>query len=58
MKEKEMKSVNLPRQTFIIRKPSDNFEPLASPSVEKKAYASETAGVLDLLPGRGVVLVV
>lgn len=25
-REKEMKSVNLPRQTFIIRKPSDTFE--------------------------------
>lgn len=27
MREKEMESINLPQQTFVIQKSSDNFEP-------------------------------
>lgn len=54
LREKEIKSINLPRQTFIVQKPGT----LAwAQSLQRKRLVLGTAGALELFSGRGLSLV-
>lgn len=56
LREKEMKSINLPRQTFIVQKPG-TLGTVGSYSTEEKTPVLGTAGSLELLFDRGLALV-
>lgn len=56
LRKKEMKSINFPRQTFIVQKPGI-LGTMGSYSAEEKAPVLGTAGALELFTSSRLALV-